>query len=233
MHAAPLCRSSIVLPHWSNGSSWWFRRGPRSHFEETRLVTYVVLTYVWLQPSFSFFHSENSKFCSENSFTTITLLCFIIPSLSVNTKPKNMSQNQNGKWVQISPEQQLWGSSNGHVQVGGSNRLCINPQKDHKSKSYEDLQLEFNPLVFSSLEQYLPHHMLSLSREVKVHYMWSILLHYLPETERIRVCVTLILEFCGFFFVDLICVWKIIIVDWNERAQMGVGVWKSWIFLFF
>ncbi|KAL5159481.1 putative PKHD-type hydroxylase [Glycine soja] len=68
-----------------------------------------------------------------------------------------MSQNQNGKW------------------------------KDHKSKSYEDLQLEFNPLVFSSLEQYLPHHMLSLSREVKVHYMWSILLHYLPETERIRV----------------------------------------------
>ncbi|KHN35407.1 Putative PKHD-type hydroxylase [Glycine soja] len=73
------------------------------------------------------------------------------------------------------------------MQVGGSNRLYINPQKDHKSKSYEDLQLEFNPLVFSSLEQYLPHHMLSLSREVKVHYMWSILLHYLPETERIRV----------------------------------------------
>lgn len=70
---------------------------------------------------------------------------------------------------------------------GGSNRLRGSPTRDHKPDNYEDLQSEFNPLVFSSLERYLPLHMLNLSREVKAHYMRNILLRYLPESERIRV----------------------------------------------
>ncbi|KAK7390904.1 hypothetical protein VNO78_19094 [Psophocarpus tetragonolobus] len=97
-----------------------------------------------------------------------------------------MSQNQNGTWVRVYPPQQPR-PSNGHVAVGGSDRLCLNPKRDHKPENYEDLQLEFNPLVFSSLEHYLPPHMLHLSRDVKVQYMRNILLRYLPESERIRI----------------------------------------------
>ena len=65
--------------------------------------------------------------------------------------------------------------------------LRVSPKIDHSPENYEDLQLEFNPLLFSSLEQYLPGRMLSVSREAKVQYMRNILLRYLPETERIRV----------------------------------------------
>ncbi|TKY50910.1 PKHD-type hydroxylase [Spatholobus suberectus] len=111
-----------------------------------------------------------------------------------------MSQNQNGSLERSAPQQPR--PSNGHVAVRSSDRLCISPKRDHKPENYEDLQLqlEFNPLVFSSLEHYLPPHMLNLSRDVKVQYMRNILLRYLPESERIRVGVTVILEFCISFF---------------------------------
>ncbi|PON87013.1 Prolyl 4-hydroxylase, alpha subunit [Trema orientale] len=68
-----------------------------------------------------------------------------------------------------------------------NNRLSVNPSKDHKPESYEDLQLEFSPLLFSSLEQYLPQPLLNGSRDSKLQYMRDILLRYSPEGERVRV----------------------------------------------
>lgn len=68
-----------------------------------------------------------------------------------------------------------------------ANRLRLNPNKDHKPDSYEDLQLEFSPFLFSSLEQYLPPSMLRVSRDIKLQYMKHILLRYSPEGERLRV----------------------------------------------
>ncbi|KAE9450968.1 hypothetical protein C3L33_17124, partial [Rhododendron williamsianum] len=68
-----------------------------------------------------------------------------------------------------------------------THRLRLNPNTDHKPDSYEDLQLEFSPLLFSSLERYLPPTLLNVSRESKVQYMREILLRYSPEGERTRV----------------------------------------------
>jgi len=102
-----------------------------------------------------------------------------------------MSQNQYSAPQQPRP-------SGGHTagRVGNLNsdrlcdKLCVSPKRDHKSENYEDLQLEFNPHVFGSLEQYLPPHLLNLSREVKLRYMRNILLRYFPENDRNRVSVT-------------------------------------------
>lgn len=81
-------------------------------------------------------------------------------------------------------------ASNGEAAAavaGGSNTLRASPKRDHKPDNYEDLQLDFNPLVLSSLERYLPLHMLNMSRDSKAQYMRNILLRYLPDTERVRV----------------------------------------------
>lgn len=67
-------------------------------------------------------------------------------------------------------------------------RLRLNPNKDHKPDSYEDLQLDFSPVIFSSLERYLPPGMLAVDRDDKVKFMREILLKYLPHGERNRVC---------------------------------------------
>ncbi|XP_061957128.1 2-oxoglutarate and iron-dependent oxygenase domain-containing protein CP2-like isoform X2 [Populus nigra] len=67
-----------------------------------------------------------------------------------------------------------------------SQRLRLHPNKDHTPESYEDLQLDFSPSVFRSLEKYLPPNMLSDSREEKVKFMRDILLKYLPHGERTR-----------------------------------------------
>ncbi|KAJ6881818.1 2-oxoglutarate and iron-dependent oxygenase domain-containing protein CP2-like isoform X1 [Populus alba x Populus x berolinensis] len=67
-----------------------------------------------------------------------------------------------------------------------SQRLRLHPNKDHMPESYEDLQLDFSPSVFRSLEKYLPPNMLSDSRENKVKFMRDILLKYLPHGERTR-----------------------------------------------
>lgn len=75
-----------------------------------------------------------------------------------------------------------------------THRLRLNPNSDHRPDSYEDLDLEFSPSIFSSLERYLPPNLLQQTRDVKVNYMREILLRYYPESERIRVTVlTLIL----------------------------------------
>lgn len=66
-------------------------------------------------------------------------------------------------------------------------RIRLHPNVDHKPESYEDLQLDFNPLLFSSLERYLPPALLNASRDNKVQYMRQILLRYSSEGDRTRV----------------------------------------------
>ncbi|KAK8483507.1 hypothetical protein V6N11_045155 [Hibiscus sabdariffa] len=70
--------------------------------------------------------------------------------------------------------------------VATMNRLRLNPNTEHKPDSYEGLQLDFSPLLFSSLERYLPPPMLSYSRDSKLNYMRDIILRYSPEGERTR-----------------------------------------------
>ncbi|XP_019435066.1 PREDICTED: uncharacterized PKHD-type hydroxylase At1g22950-like [Lupinus angustifolius] len=86
--------------------------------------------------------------------------------------------------------------SNGHVPAlppptlssyGLNSTLLTSPQRDHNPDNYDDMRLEFNHLIFSSLEQYLPPHLLNRSRDEKANYMTSILHRYLPESERIRI----------------------------------------------
>lgn len=103
----------------------------------------------------------------------------------------------------------ITGNGNGVVSpnfgISLSNRLRINPNKDHKPEKYDDLQVEFSPLLFSSLEKYLPPNMLGVSRDLKLQYMRDILLRYLPEGERIRVrmiqIIACVLLFFGLFAV--------------------------------
>lgn len=76
----------------------------------------------------------------------------------------------------------------GVVAPNQNQRLRLNPNKDHKPESYEDLQLDFSPSIFSSLERYLPPTMLGANRDEKVKFMREILLKYLPQGERTRVC---------------------------------------------
>lgn len=66
-------------------------------------------------------------------------------------------------------------------------RLRLNPNTDHKAERYEDMELDFPPLLLSSLEMYLPPSMLNVAREGKAQFMREILLRYCPEGERARV----------------------------------------------
>ncbi|XP_027365876.1 uncharacterized PKHD-type hydroxylase At1g22950-like [Abrus precatorius] len=93
--------------------------------------------------------------------------------------------SQNGSLERSAQQQPR--PSNGDFVGDGSNRLLASPKRDHKPENYEDLQLEFNHLMFSCLEQYMPPHMLNLSRDVKANYLRNILQRYLPESERIRI----------------------------------------------
>ena len=68
-----------------------------------------------------------------------------------------------------------------------THRLRLNPNSDHRPDNYEDLDLEFSPSIFSSLERYLPPNLLQQARDVKVNYMREILRRYYPESERVRV----------------------------------------------
>ncbi|AES76574.1 putative procollagen-lysine 5-dioxygenase [Medicago truncatula] len=65
-------------------------------------------------------------------------------------------------------------------------RLRLNPNKDHKPEGYDDLELDFSPSIFSSLEKHLPPNMLVFSRDDKAKFMREILLKYLPNGERHR-----------------------------------------------
>ncbi|KAG6525329.1 hypothetical protein ZIOFF_015285 [Zingiber officinale] len=66
-------------------------------------------------------------------------------------------------------------------------RLRLNPNTEHKPERYDDVQSDFDPAIFSSLERHLPPSMLEVPRDVKVQFMKEILSRYLPEGERIRV----------------------------------------------
>ncbi|KAL6573751.1 hypothetical protein OROHE_002210 [Orobanche hederae] len=88
-----------------------------------------------------------------------------------------------------------YANGNGAVQHNGAavapptyltHRLRLNPNSDHQPDNYEDLQLDFSPMIFSSLERYLPPNLLIQTRDAKVNYMRDILLRYYPESERIR-----------------------------------------------
>ncbi|GAB2226630.1 hypothetical protein Droror1_Dr00022443 [Drosera rotundifolia] len=65
-------------------------------------------------------------------------------------------------------------------------RLRLNPNTEHKPDKYDDMRMEFSPLLFSSLERFLPSAMLGLPREAKARYMREILKKYLPDGERMR-----------------------------------------------
>ncbi|XP_006393364.2 uncharacterized PKHD-type hydroxylase At1g22950 isoform X2 [Eutrema salsugineum] len=65
-------------------------------------------------------------------------------------------------------------------------RLRPNPNNEHRPDNYDDLQLEFSPCIFSSLERYLPLNMLSSNRDDKAKFMSGIILKYLPREERAR-----------------------------------------------
>lgn len=78
--------------------------------------------------------------------------------------------------------------ASGVVAPSQNQRLRLNPSKDHKPESYDDMQLDFSPSIFSSLERYLPPPMLGVNREEKVKFMREILMKYLPQGERTRVC---------------------------------------------
>lgn len=95
-------------------------------------------------------------------------------------------------------------------------RLRLNPSKDHKPESYEDLQLDFSPSIFSSLERYLPPTMLAVNRDEKVKFMREILLKYLPHGERTRVCFCYICQNFIFLFPRLL-----------RRKSYGKKIYKS------
>ncbi|KAK5825667.1 hypothetical protein F383_22241 [Gossypium arboreum] len=92
-------------------------------------------------------------------------------------QPAPPSTGHNGNAVAVLPS----------MSTVTANRLRLNPNTEHKPENYEGLQLEFSPLLFSSLERYLPPPMLSLPRDSKLHYMRDIILRYSPDGERIRV----------------------------------------------
>lgn len=71
--------------------------------------------------------------------------------------------------------------------MASRHRLRLNPNKEHKPEGYEDLELDFNPSIFSSLERHLPPNMLVVPRDDKAKFMREILLKYLPIGERNRV----------------------------------------------
>lgn len=82
-------------------------------------------------------------------------------------------------------EQQQPRASSGNGEVGLKLRRI--PNEEHEPDNYEDLQLDFSPVLFSSLERYLPEQLLNSSRIEKARFMRDLLLRYSPDTERIRV----------------------------------------------
>ncbi|KAJ9548929.1 hypothetical protein OSB04_021472 [Centaurea solstitialis] len=79
------------------------------------------------------------------------------------------------------------GNGIGSVPMMNSNyRLRLIPHKNHQPESYDDLRSEFTPSLFSSLERYLPAHLLNVPREAKYRYMRGILRRYSSEEDRKR-----------------------------------------------
>lgn len=122
------------------------------------------------------------------------------------------------------------GNGNGVVspsaQPFSTHRLRLQPKEDHKSESYEDLQLEFSPLLFSMLERHLPPSMLNVARDLKLQYMRDILLRYAPEGERNRVSVLNWLSLYLWWISILVC-----LVDWWMEEEEKIGYLLSNCFI--
>ncbi|CAN8304373.1 unnamed protein product [Cochlearia groenlandica] len=73
--------------------------------------------------------------------------------------------------------------------IAGDARLKLRrvPNEEHEPESYEDLPLDFSPVLFSSLERYLPEQLLVSSRFDKARFMRDLLLRYSPDSDRIRI----------------------------------------------
>ncbi|CAM6105754.1 unnamed protein product [Calypogeia fissa] len=71
---------------------------------------------------------------------------------------------------------------------GGSiPRLQRTPTVGHKPDRYDDLEdLEYPAALYSAMEQYLPTHLLSSSRDKKISFLERILAKYRPNGERAR-----------------------------------------------
>lgn len=110
-------------------------------------------------------------------------------SLDGGSGDRREGQSPAGKIVAGGGNGVLPGDSIRPAAVSVSNqRLRLNPNREHKPESYDDLQLDFSPSIFSSLERYLPPSMMGLPRDDKVKFLREILLKYLPHGERNRVC---------------------------------------------
>ncbi|XP_071693435.1 2-oxoglutarate and iron-dependent oxygenase domain-containing protein CP2-like [Rutidosis leptorrhynchoides] len=81
------------------------------------------------------------------------------------------------------------GNANGSIPVptNSNYRLRLNPNQQHRPDNYVDLESEFTPMLFSSLERYLPPSLLNAPRELKHKYMREILGRYSTNGERNRV----------------------------------------------
>lgn len=75
-------------------------------------------------------------------------------------------------------------------------RLMQNPDNNHEPETYEDLQLEFSPSFFSSMERHLPQDLRRAPRDVKIKFMHEILRDFVPPGLVNRVCFNVPLVTC-------------------------------------
>ncbi|EFJ11171.1 hypothetical protein SELMODRAFT_126754 [Selaginella moellendorffii] len=78
-------------------------------------------------------------------------------------------------------------------------RLLKEPNLSHAPDNYDDLvNIEYPPSLYSTMEQYLPSHMLTAPRDKKLAFMDRVLVKYRPNGERARVknCFYLKLSLC-------------------------------------
>ncbi|KAJ0849614.1 putative procollagen-lysine 5-dioxygenase [Helianthus annuus] len=64
-----------------------------------------------------------------------------------------------------------------------NDRLVLAPTHDHMADKYDDLDTEFEPQLFSSLERHLPQHLRDASRDTKHERMQQILHRYSTKEE--------------------------------------------------
>ncbi|XP_047340762.1 2-oxoglutarate and iron-dependent oxygenase domain-containing protein CP2-like [Impatiens glandulifera] len=85
----------------------------------------------------------------------------------------NVDRNQTQAGPSISGSEELPSYS--------THPLCLSPNTDHTPDNYEDLNLEFSPLIFSAMERHLHPDLLNATREFKVQYISNILKRYKPD----------------------------------------------------
>ncbi|XP_045792678.1 2-oxoglutarate and iron-dependent oxygenase domain-containing protein CP2-like [Trifolium pratense] len=94
--------------------------------------------------------------------------------------------HQDGNYNESPAKSEVIGNGTVTTMANSRLKLRVHPNKDHKPEGYDDLDLDFNPSIFSSLERYLPSNMLGIPRDDKAKFMREILLKYLPSGERHR-----------------------------------------------